>query len=215
MDLYSDGQPGVIRAMSTRYQPVSCFLSQYGTSEFVGMLYRISGIKHCERHVKARHSNAELQCTNIIHFFQHVFFCSTGTGIDRAKEESMVSLHQEIGAYEAIRSDADPSAPFKLSPPHQPLSSRGRVPANQCCRFSRNIAQVTPKIIYFYYQKICLQDESIRIFFYLILKKTSLLQTIVHIVCSSKLWPKSSESSPTQCISKTGTMHEVNGLGGG
>ena len=23
----------------------------------------------------------------------------------------------------------------------------------QCCRFSRNIAQVTPKIIYFYYQK--------------------------------------------------------------
>ena len=26
----------------------------------------------------------------------------------------------------------------------------------QCCRFSRNIAQVTPKIIYFYYQKIYL-----------------------------------------------------------
>ena len=26
----------------------------------------------------------------------------------------------------------------------------------QCCRFSRNIAKVTPKIIYFYYQKMCL-----------------------------------------------------------
>ena len=32
----------------------------------------------------------------------------------------------------------------------------------QCCRFSRNIAQVTPKIIYFYYQRIFLHDESIQ-----------------------------------------------------
>ena len=32
----------------------------------------------------------------------------------------------------------------------------------QCCRFSRNIAQVTPKIMYFYYQKIYLQDQSIQ-----------------------------------------------------
>ena len=31
----------------------------------------------------------------------------------------------------------------------------------QCCRFSRNIAEVTPEIIYFYYQQIYLQDESI------------------------------------------------------
>ena len=33
---------------------------------------------------------------------------------------------------------------------------------SQCCRFSRNIAQVTPKIINFYYQKIYLQDGSIQ-----------------------------------------------------
>ena len=48
---------------------------------------------------------------------------------------------------------------------------------NQCCRFSRNTAQVTPKIIYFYYQKIYLHDQSIQKINNLILKKTSLLQT--------------------------------------
>ena len=31
-----------------------------------------------------------------------------------------------------------------------------------CCRFSRNIAQVTPKNNYFYYQKHYLQDQSIQ-----------------------------------------------------
>ena len=45
----------------------------------------------------------------------------------------------------------------------------------QWCRFSRNIAEVTPKIIYFYYQKIYIQDKSIQKINYLILKKTSLL----------------------------------------
>ena len=34
--------------------------------------------------------------------------------------------------------------------------------ADQSCRLSRNIAQVTPKIIYFYYQKIHLQDQSMQ-----------------------------------------------------
>ena len=34
--------------------------------------------------------------------------------------------------------------------------------AGQCCRFSRNTAYVTPKISYFYYQKINLQDQSIQ-----------------------------------------------------
>ena len=33
----------------------------------------------------------------------------------------------------------------------------------QCCRFSRNIAQVTPKIIYFYYQKYIYRIEVSRI----------------------------------------------------
>ena len=32
----------------------------------------------------------------------------------------------------------------------------------QCCRFNRNIAKVTPKIIYFYNKKMCLQDDSIQ-----------------------------------------------------
>ena len=31
---------------------------------------------------------------------------------------------------------------------------------HQCCRFSRNIAEDIPKIIYFYYQKVCLLDQS-------------------------------------------------------
>ena len=33
---------------------------------------------------------------------------------------------------------------------------------NQCCRFSRNIAKVTPTINYFYYQKINLLGQSIQ-----------------------------------------------------
>ena len=49
------------------------------------------------------------------------------------------------------------------------------------CRFSRNIGLVTPKIIYFYYQKIYFQDKSIQKKIYLILKKTSLVTPIPHL----------------------------------
>ena len=42
----------------------------------------------------------------------------------------------------------------------------------QCGRFSRNIAEVALKIIYFYYQKIYLLDQIIQKINYLILKKT-------------------------------------------
>ena len=78
---------------------------------------------------------------------------------------------------------------MKISMCGSPLSE------HQCCRFSRNTAKVTPKIIYFYYQKIYLQDQSIQKINYLILKKTSLLNTylldtrcsalhsIIHLIC--------------------------------
>ena len=42
---------------------------------------------------------------------------------------------------------------------------------HQCCRCSWNTAEVTPNIIYFYYRKIYLQDQSIQKLFNLILKK--------------------------------------------
>ena len=44
----------------------------------------------------------------------------------------------------------------------------------QCFFFSRNTAQVTPKIIYFYYLKIYFQDQSIQKINKLILKKETL-----------------------------------------
>ena len=44
---------------------------------------------------------------------------------------------------------------------HYPRSSAPRRNL-QCCRVSRNIASVAPKSIYFYYQKIYLQDQSIQ-----------------------------------------------------
>ena len=53
-----------------------------------------------------------------------------------------------------------------------PLKIRKRY--HQCCRFSRSIAEVTPKIIYFHYQKIYLWDQNIQKIYYLILKKKSL-----------------------------------------
>ena len=43
-----------------------------------------------------------------------------------------------------------------------PVTSLSRVRMNQWCRFSRNTAQVTPKIIYFYYQKIYFLPQSIQ-----------------------------------------------------
>ena len=42
---------------------------------------------------------------------------------------------------------------------------------DQYCRFSQNIAKVTPKINYFYHQKTYLQGQSIEKTNYLILKK--------------------------------------------
>ena len=53
----------------------------------------------------------------------------------------------------------DPSTPLskQLAGSWRTLQS-----PEQCCRFSRNIGNVTPKIIYFYSQKKYLQDESIQ-----------------------------------------------------
>ena len=51
------------------------------------------------------------------------------------------------------------------------------MPSDQCCCFSRNIAQVRAKIIYLYDKKSKLQDQSTQIIINLVLKITSLCQT--------------------------------------
>ena len=48
----------------------------------------------------------------------------------------------------------------------------------QSCRYSRNIAQVTPKIIYLHYQNMYLSDQRIQKQNNSILKKTSLAERI-------------------------------------
>ena len=48
---------------------------------------------------------------------------------------------------------------------------------NQCFFFSRNIGQLTPKIIYFYYLKKYFLAQSNQYIFYLILKKEALIST--------------------------------------
>ena len=48
---------------------------------------------------------------------------------------------------------------------------------DQCFFFSRDIAKVTPKIIYFYYLIKYFPDQSIQKTFYLILKKEALRKT--------------------------------------
>ena len=73
---------------------------------------------------------------------------------------------------------------------------------DQCCRFSRNTAKVTPKIIYFYYPKMYLQDRSIQKIINLLLKKTSLEQTLpVHGIQKEYLLQSNpvEQSNHSQC----------------
>ena len=63
--------------------------------------------------------------------------------------------------------------------------SAKRTEADQCFFFSRNIGEVTLKIIYFHYLKKCFLDQSIQKIFYLILKTEALLGGSVGQPC---LW---------------------------
>ena len=64
------------------------------------------------------------------------------------------------------------------------VSSACQARGLQCCRFSRNIAEVTPKINYLYHPKNNLQDQSIQKRINMILRKTGGLST-QHLVSTN------------------------------
>ena len=70
-----------------------------------------------------------------------------------------------------LRTSWDVASPWTV---HH-LSFQLGLTSRQCRRFSRNIAQVTPKISYVHYPKKSFLDQSIQKLKSLILKKTSLL----------------------------------------
>ena len=69
-------------------------------------------------------------------------------------------------------------------------------PAHQCFFSSRNIGQVTPKIIYFHYLIKYFLDQSIQKIFYLILKKETLLHTSTVVGGSASFLAEISVRSP-------------------